>query len=112
MGIPKDVMLPIKLIMNLNKKRNVTKITAKNVTLTTKMSPLKKKYNFVSHLWYEIATYRDLKFVVPNTDQNVLPGFMNMKWRKIDPNVKKFMRKNVNKLLRDIQQVKSVPNGQ
>ena len=60
--------------MNLNKKRNVTKITAKNVTLTTKMSPLKKKYNFVSHLWYEIATYRDLKFVVPNTDQNVLPG--------------------------------------
>ena len=73
-AIPNVVISPTKRIMSLNKRKNVMRITAKNVTLSTKMWPRMKKFNFVSPLWSEIVTFRDRQNVPLNTDPSVPPG--------------------------------------
>jgi len=111
-AIPNVVISPTKRIMSLNKRKNVMRITAKNVTLSTKMWPRMKKFNFVSPLWSEIVTFRDRQNVPLNTDPSVPPDITSTKWKKIVPNAKRFTKKNARVKPKAIPLLKNAPNGQ
>merc|ERR1711981_274546 len=102
-------MGPTQLISNLNKRRNVMKISLRTVSLNSEKLLQTKKLQSVT-LQLKLLEV-DQKIAKPFTNLNVLLDMNNMMLMKMKLNVRPSLKRSVWMKLKVIQLKKNVPSG-